>query len=102
MAEANELLTEIEALGEKIAEARQAVGRRFIGQERVVDLSLIALLCGGHGLLVGLPGLVPGVPEVGLQVVAGDGDPVHGLVPARVVEGQDGAPARDVPRLDRP
>jgi MoxR-like ATPase len=57
MAEATELLTEIEALGEKIAEARQAVGRRFIGQERVVDLSLAALLCGGHGLLVGLPGM---------------------------------------------
>ena len=57
MAEATELLTEIEALGEKIAEARQAVGRRFIGQERVVELSLAALLCGGHGLLVGLPGM---------------------------------------------
>ncbi|MDI3336721.1 MoxR family ATPase [Defluviimonas aestuarii] len=57
MAEADELLTEIEALGEKIAEARQAVGRRFIGQERVVELSLAALLCGGHGLLVGLPGM---------------------------------------------
>jgi MoxR-like ATPase len=57
MAEADQLLTEIEALGEKIAEARQAVGRRFIGQERVVELSLAALLCGGHGLLVGLPGM---------------------------------------------
>ena len=55
MAESRDLLVEIEALGEKIAEARQAVGRRFIGQERVVELSLSALLCGGHGLLVGLP-----------------------------------------------
>ncbi|MCB2115047.1 MAG: MoxR family ATPase [Rhodobacteraceae bacterium] len=52
-----DLLNEIEALGEKIAEARQAVARRFIGQEKVVDLSLSALLCGGHGLLVGLPGM---------------------------------------------
>ena len=57
MAESRDLLVEIEALGEKIAEARQAVGRRFIGQERVVELSLSALLCGGHGLLVGLPGM---------------------------------------------
>ncbi|SPH16675.1 ATPase RavA [Defluviimonas aquaemixtae] len=57
MVEQRELLAEIEALGEKIAEARQAVGRRFIGQERVVELSLAALLCGGHGLLVGLPGM---------------------------------------------
>ena len=55
MTEAAELVAEIEALGEKIAEARQAVGRRFIGQDKVVDLSLTALLCGGHGLLVGLP-----------------------------------------------
>ena len=29
----------------------------FIGQERVVDLVLITLLCGGHGVLVGLPGV---------------------------------------------
>ena len=57
MAESRELLAEIEALGEKIAEARQAVGRRFIGQAQVVELALSALLCGGHGLLVGLPGM---------------------------------------------
>ncbi|MCA0271018.1 MAG: MoxR family ATPase [Proteobacteria bacterium] len=57
MTEAAALVAEIEALGEKIAEARQAVGRRFIGQDKVVDLSLTALLCGGHGLLVGLPGM---------------------------------------------
>ena len=57
MTEAAQLVAEIEALGEKIAEARQAVGRRFIGQSKVVDLSLTALLCGGHGLLVGLPGM---------------------------------------------
>jgi len=51
------LIGEIEQLGEKLAKARQSVARRFIGQERVVDLSLTALLCGGHGLLVGVPGL---------------------------------------------
>ena len=57
MTEAAELVAEIEALGEKIAQARAAVAQRFIGQEKVVDLSLTALLCGGHGLLVGLPGM---------------------------------------------
>jgi len=51
------LLDEIEALGGKLAEARASVNRRFIGQDSVVELSLAALLCGGHGLLVGLPGL---------------------------------------------
>jgi MoxR-like ATPase len=57
MTEAEDLVTEIEALEAKLAEAKASITRRFIGQERVVDLSLTALLCGGHGLLIGLPGL---------------------------------------------
>ncbi|MFV0360650.1 AAA family ATPase [Tropicimonas sp.] len=57
MSDPNELVGEIEALGDKLAGARASIGCRFIGQERVVDLSLSALLCGGHGLLIGLPGL---------------------------------------------
>ncbi|MCB2109702.1 MAG: MoxR family ATPase [Defluviimonas sp.] len=57
MAGADQLLQEIEALGEKLVAARSAVAQRFIGQEGVVELSLAALLCGGHGLLVGLPGM---------------------------------------------
>jgi MoxR-like ATPase len=48
---------QIEALGEKLGQAKASINRRFIGQERVVDLTLTALLCGGHALLVGLPGL---------------------------------------------
>jgi len=54
---ADALIAEIEALGAKLAEAKASIGRRFIGQEQVVDLVLAALLCGGHALLVGLPGL---------------------------------------------
>ena len=50
-------LAEIEALQQDLATARASIARRFIGQERVVDLALAALLCGGHALLVGLPGL---------------------------------------------
>ncbi len=51
------LVAEIETLGAKLAEARASVAKRFIGQEKVVDLVLTSLLCGGHALLVGLPGL---------------------------------------------
>jgi MoxR-like ATPase len=51
------LVHEIEALGAKLATARTSIAQRFIGQERVVDLTLTALICGGHALLVGLPGL---------------------------------------------
>ncbi|SIS64244.1 AAA family ATPase [Phaeovulum vinaykumarii] len=50
-------IEEIEALAEKLAAARVAIDQRFIGQERVVELVLTALLSGGHALLVGLPGL---------------------------------------------
>ncbi len=57
MTQARDMVAEIETLGEKLAEAKASINRRFIGQQRVVDLTLTALLCGGHGLLIGLPGL---------------------------------------------
>lgn len=57
MSEDTQLVAEIEALGEKLKEAKASIATRFIGQERVVELTLGALLCGGHGLLIGLPGL---------------------------------------------
>jgi len=57
MSEPDDLVAEIEALEDKLALARASITRRFIGQERVVDLTLTALLCGGHALLIGLPGL---------------------------------------------
>lgn len=57
MTEDTDLVTDIEVLGEKLVAAKAAITRRFIGQERVVDLTLSALLCGGHALLIGLPGL---------------------------------------------
>ena len=52
-----DLVAEIEALEDKLGRAKQSITARFIGQERVVDLTLSALLCGGHALLIGLPGL---------------------------------------------
>ena len=54
---AEDLVAEIEALEDKLAQAKASITSRFIGQERVVDLTLSALLCGGHALLIGLPGL---------------------------------------------
>jgi MoxR-like ATPase len=50
-------LDEFEALAGKLNKARAAVGQVIFGQENVVELSLIAILAGGHGLLVGAPGL---------------------------------------------
>ena len=57
MSDGSDLVAEIEALETKLAEAKASITQRFIGQERVVDLTLTALLCGGHALLIGLPGL---------------------------------------------
>jgi MoxR-like ATPase len=57
MSDPADLVVEIEALEDKLAQAKASITRRFIGQETVVDLTLTALLCGGHGLLIGLPGL---------------------------------------------
>ena len=52
-----QLVTDIETLGGKLAQARASIANRFIGQDQVVDLTLASLLCGGHALLIGLPGL---------------------------------------------
>ena len=54
---ADALVERIEALGDKLGAAKASINRRFIGQEQVVDLVLASMLCGGHALLVGLPGL---------------------------------------------
>ncbi|MFU8822915.1 AAA family ATPase [Yoonia sp.] len=52
-----DLVGQIETLGEKLGQARDSIAARFIGQTRVVDLTLSALICGGHAVLIGLPGL---------------------------------------------
>ena len=42
---------------EKLAQVREEIGRVLVGQKEVVDLTLTALLAGGHVLLEGVPGL---------------------------------------------
>src|SRR3546814_3523485 len=42
----------------KLGLVRQSIGRVIFGQQAVVDQTLITLLSGGHGLLIGVPGLV--------------------------------------------
>ncbi len=51
------LANDIESLGERLAAVRHAIGSVIFGQEEVIDQTLITLLCGGHLLLVGVPGL---------------------------------------------
>ncbi len=51
------LLAEAEVLGAKLKTVRERIGRVIFGQQEVVDETLITLLAGGHGLLIGVPGL---------------------------------------------
>jgi MoxR-like ATPase len=50
-------VTEVEALGTRLARVRAAVGEVIFGQPEVVEQVLITILSGGHLLLVGVPGL---------------------------------------------
>ncbi|WP_276132216.1 AAA family ATPase [Polluticoccus soli] len=45
------------ALKNKFAEIKKAIGHVIVGQEDVVDKLVISILCNGHSLLVGVPGL---------------------------------------------
>src|SRR6188474_2641086 len=51
------IIRNAEATLETVGRAREAIHSVIFGQEDVVDLTLITLLAGGHGLLVGVPGL---------------------------------------------
>jgi MoxR-like ATPase len=37
--------------------AKEAIGNVIFGQDKVIEQALITVLCGGHALLIGLPGL---------------------------------------------
>jgi len=55
--EATRLAADIEALGTRLQEVRAAIGQVIFGQKAVIDEALVTLLAGGHGLLIGVPGL---------------------------------------------
>jgi MoxR-like ATPase len=47
----------VENLSEKIKSIKSEIAKVIIGQEEIIDQLLIALICRGHCLLVGVPGL---------------------------------------------
>ncbi len=51
------VLAEVERLGSRMGAVRGQIARSIIGQQAVVEQSLVVLLSGGHALLVGVPGL---------------------------------------------
>ena len=52
-----DVVREAESALADIARVREEIGRVIFGQEDVVERVLVTILSGGHGLLVGVPGL---------------------------------------------
>ena len=42
---------------EKITNVNSEINKLVFGQEKVIEQIIISLLCGGHALIIGLPGL---------------------------------------------
>ena len=56
-ARVRDLVAYAERTSEQIAAVRGEIGKVVYGQQEVIDQVLVTLLAGGHGLLVGVPGL---------------------------------------------
>src|SRR5690606_25281983 len=50
-------VADAEAAAEALGRVKAEIGKAVFGQEKVVELSLAAVLAGGHALLIGAPGL---------------------------------------------
>src|SRR5208337_5268680 len=72
-AEPGLLTRDVDVALERIAAARTEIGAVIFGQERVIDLALTVLLAGGHGLLIGVPGLAKTKLVETLGIVVGLG-----------------------------
>ncbi|MBK1624205.1 AAA family ATPase [Afifella marina] len=53
----DDIVREAEKTVDLLGQVREAIGRVIYGQDVVVERALITLLSGGHGVLVGVPGL---------------------------------------------
>ncbi len=51
------IVAAIDAAVPRLALAQAEISKVILGQSKLVELALVTLLAGGHGLLVGLPGL---------------------------------------------
>lgn len=52
-----DLAREIENVAQRLGQVRHNIGQVIFGQEQTIEQSLIAVLGGGHVLLIGVPGL---------------------------------------------
>ncbi len=66
-----QIVNELESVGQRLESVRDAIGRVIFGQSDVIELTLNAILCGGHALLVGAPGLAKTKLAISLGRVLG-------------------------------
>lgn len=52
-----DIVPRIDAAAEKLHRVKVATGQVIFGQETVIEKTLITMLSGGHGLLIGVPGV---------------------------------------------
>ncbi|MEM8542310.1 MAG: AAA family ATPase, partial [Pseudomonadota bacterium] len=56
-ADEKKIIAQAQAALDDIAKIKSEIGKVIFGQEQVVESTIIAILSGGHALLVGVPGL---------------------------------------------
>ena len=52
-----DIVQRIEAAGERMQRVHKAAAGVVFGQDQVIEQTLVTILAGGHGLLIGVPGL---------------------------------------------
>lgn len=62
---------DMDMAADKLSAARKALGSIVFGQDSVIEEALIAILAGGHGLIVGAPGLAKTKLAAALGTVLG-------------------------------
>jgi len=65
------IVAEAEKAGERLQQVRAEVAKVIFGQDEVVEQALVAILAGGHALLVGVPGLAKTLLATTLGTVLG-------------------------------
>ncbi|MBI1341034.1 AAA domain-containing protein [bacterium] len=53
----DDIVAEADRAMESLARVRAEIGKAVFGQDRVIELTLSAIIAGGHALLIGAPGL---------------------------------------------
>ena len=50
-------VADIDSLVVKFKDLKSEIGKVIIGQEQAINYVLLSIICGGHSLLIGVPGL---------------------------------------------